>query len=70
MGILTDGKLNMIQLNMISYCPESQLDPVLHQKKPSQQVEEGSHRIIESLRLEKTHSITQSNHSPITNGTR
>jgi len=25
-------------------------------------------RIIESLRLEKTHRIIQSNHSPITNG--
>jgi len=26
------------------------------------------HRIIESLRLEKTHRIIQSNHSPFTNG--
>jgi len=26
--------------------------------------------IIESLRLEKTHRIIQSNHSPITNGSR
>ena len=28
----------------------------------------GDHRIIESQRLEKTHRIIQSNHSPITNG--
>ena len=28
------------------------------------------HRIIESPRLEKTHRIIQSNHSPITNGSR
>ena len=28
------------------------------------------HRIIESLRLEKTHRIIQSNHSPFTNGSR
>ena len=29
-----------------------------------------NHRITELLRLEKTHRITQSNHSPITNGSR
>ena len=28
------------------------------------------HRIIQSLRLEKTHGIIQSNHSPFTNGSR
>ena len=28
-----------------------------------------NHRIIESQRLEKTHRIIQSNHSPFTNGT-
>ena len=28
------------------------------------------HRIIESLRLEKTHRIIQSNHPPFTNGSR
>jgi len=31
---------------------------------------ENTVRIIESLRLEKTHRIIQSNHSPITNGSR
>ena len=29
-----------------------------------------THRIVESPRLEKTHRITQSNHPPITNGSR
>ena len=29
-----------------------------------------NHRIIESLRLEKTHRIIQSKHSPFTNGSR
>ena len=29
-----------------------------------------THRIIELLRLEKTHRIIQSKHSPITNGSR
>ena len=32
--------------------------------------EHWNHRIIELLRSEKTHRITQSNHSPFTNGSR